>query len=114
MTRRISNSPSLWQLRFDVASARMLSWIADPIGVRELRPEVHLFLAERYHRLAEYHLKAGHSRRASTLRRKADHHYSLAGPPELPPAVAAEIPIPQTPIRVNAVSTAWLDPDDAA
>ena len=69
---------SVWKLRADVVSTRALLWIAgagrncDPI------PDVHLYLYDRYWRLAKHHESAGHARRAAELRRKAQWHWAQA------------------------------------
>jgi hypothetical protein len=113
--QRQETVPSLWQLRWDVACTRVLVWLARPSESRVLRPEVHLFLADRYGRLARWHERLGHSRRAIELDQKADEQFRLGGGYEPPPAVAMAMPIPRPTVFVDVVARAapW-HPDDAA
>lgn len=106
---------SLWRLRWDVASTHMLVWLAHPSATRVLRPEVHLFLADRYGRLARHHQRLGHARRASELDRMAEEQFRLGGGGEPPPAVALAMPVPRAQVLVDAIARtgSWL-PDDAA
>lgn len=107
--------PSAWQLRWDLASTKTLVWLANPSGERPLRPEVHLFLADRYGRLARYHRRIGHLRRATELDRKAEEHFLLGGGGAPPPARAVAMPHPRPPVVVDAIArTAPRHPDDAA
>ncbi len=66
-----------WQLRADLASARFLLWVASAGRSGELRPEVHLYLYDRYWRLAIYYEQRGKTRRAQQLRIKAERHFHL-------------------------------------
>ncbi len=107
--------PSLWQLRWDVASTYVLVWLARPTETRVLRPEVHLFLADRYTRLARHHQRSGHAKRAIELDLKAEGHFRLGGGSEPPPAVAIAMPVPRPRVLVNAAARAGpRHPDDAA
>ena len=108
------NEPSAWHLRWDIASTWALVRFVSPLGGRALRPEVHVFLADRYRRLAEHHRKAGDHRRASVLDRKAEEHLHLGGGDEPPPAVAVAMPVPTSPVSVEAVGRPVDGPDDAA
>jgi hypothetical protein len=107
--------PSLWQLRWDVASTHVLVWLARPSETRVLRPEVHFFLADRYGRLARHHQRLGHVRRAIELDQKAEEQFRLGGGCEPPPAVAMAMPAPRPRVLVDVVARAgpW-HPDDAA
>jgi len=107
--------PSLWRLRWDVASTRVLVWLARPSEARVLRPEVHLFLADRYGRLARHHQRLGHARRAIELDQMAEEEFRLGGGVEPPPAVAVAMPVPRPRVLVDAVARGgpW-HPDDAA
>jgi hypothetical protein len=113
--RQQDTEPSLWQLRWDLASTHVLVWLARPSETRGLRPEVHLFLADRYGGLALHHHRLGHPKRALELDHKAEEHFRLGGGNEPPPAVALAMPIPRPRVLVDAVARAkpW-DPDDAA
>ena len=109
----MTDDRSVWQLRWDIASTWALVRFVRPFGQGELRPEVHLFLADRYHWLAHHHRRAGDALRASALERKAQEHLRLGGG-DLPPAVAAAMPVPAPLARVNAVGRLSGEPDDAA
>ena len=104
---------SRWRLRWDIASTWALVRFVAPFGDRSLRPEVHLFLADRYGRLAQHHRRSGNERRASALERRAREHLRLGGG-DLPPAVAVAMPVPRSPSSVNAVGVSRNEPDDAA
>ena len=109
----MAKQPSALHLRWDIASTWALVRFVSPLGSRALRPEVHLFLADRYGRLAEHHRKAGHHRRALVLERKAEEHLRLGGGDEPPPAVAVAMPVPRSPVPVDAIGRPD-GPDDAA
>jgi len=85
--------PSTWQLRWDIASTWALVRFVSPFGDGSLRPEVNLFLADRYGRLAQHHRRAGHRHRAIELERKAREHFRQGGG-DLPPAVAMAMAVP--------------------
>ena len=110
---KVFDEPSAWHLRWDVASTWMLVRFVNPFGDRPLRPEVHLFLADRYGRLAQHHRRAGRERRALVLERKAEEHLRLGGG-DLPPAVAVAMPVPRPGVLTNAVGVPPEEPDDAA
>ena len=106
---------SLWRLRWDVASTHVLVWLARPSETTVLRPEVHLFLADRYGRLARHHQRLGHARRATELDLMAEEQFRLGGGGELPPAVAIAMPVPRPRVLVDAIArTGPWHPDDAA
>jgi hypothetical protein len=109
----MTDAPSVWQARWDIASTWALVRFIRPFGERELRPEVHLFLADRYGRLAHHHRRIGHVGRALALERKAQEHLRLGGG-DLPPAVAMAMPVPKPVIQVSAISRLEDGPDDAA
>lgn len=110
----MSNEPSAWHLRWDIGTTWALVRFVSPLGDRALRPEVHLFLADRYGRLAQHHRKAGHHRRALVLGRKAEEHLHLGGGDEPPPAVAVAMPVPTSSAPVEAIGIPPDGPDDAA
>jgi hypothetical protein len=109
----MTDGPSVWQVRWDIASTWALVRFVRPFGERELRPEVHLFLADRYSRLAQHHRRGGHAGRALALERKAQEHLRLGGG-DLPPAVAIAMPVPRPVAQVSAISRFRHGPDDAA
>jgi hypothetical protein len=114
MAQQVVPQP-VWQLRWDVASTLALVWLVNPVGNRTLRPEVHLFLADRYGRLARHHQGLGHTKRALELERKAERHCGLGGWFEPPPAVAVAMPQRGPAVALDAVARAepWK-PDNAA
>jgi hypothetical protein len=96
--------PTAWQLHWDVASTRALLWLVHPSVLNVLRPDVHLFLANRYGRLARYHRRLGHKRRAQELDLKAIEHFRLGGGYEPPPAFAMAMGRPRPFDIVDAVA----------
>jgi hypothetical protein len=103
---------SIAALRADLMTARALVWMVSVGRDVELTAEAHLYFADRYLRLADWHRKKGHLRRARELQIKADEHSRLGG--DGPPyAAALGMPHPARWTRTNAVaSRSW--PDDAA
>ncbi len=93
-----------WQLRADLASARFLLWVASAGRSGELRPEVHLYLYDRYWRLAIHYEQRGKTRRARQLRIKAERHFQLSGHDGPPFAAAMAMPVPRPAFRTLAVS----------
>ena len=61
-----------WGLRGDLVVTNVLLWVVSVRGTGEPKPEVHLYLYERYWRLAEYYERRGRGRRlgASTKGRR--------------------------------------------
>jgi hypothetical protein len=78
----------------------------------DARPEVHLFLADRYWTLAAHYQRTGKLAKAHRLDAKAWWHYTHGGGDDLRPAAAAALRRPSD-SPVNAVGTPRL-PDDAA
>ncbi len=108
-----SGTQAPWQLWLDVEVTRLLVWVAGVGKDAEPRPEVHLFLADRYSRLSSHYAKQAPAR-AGQLQAKAEAHYEAAGVPPLPPAVAVAMPVPRRPSFTNAVGRPLPPPDDAA
>jgi hypothetical protein len=104
-----------WGLRTDLLTVHSLLWVAHVHSGGEPTPEVHLYLYDRYWRLAEYHKRRGHSKKASRLRVKAMMHYSRSGNDRPPSAAALAMPVPRPPLFTRAVARQSSgDPDDAA
>jgi hypothetical protein len=93
---------SAWRLRCDVLSTRLLLAVAQAEARGELRPDVHRFLADRYHRLAAHWQAAGWARHAAALTAKARHHADAAGDDDPPPAVAVGMPRPRPAVSIEA------------
>jgi hypothetical protein len=113
----MANAPpdSLWTLLIDVASARLLVWIASVGRNAELTPQAHRYFADRYRRLALCYETRGRFDRAKRLRREADEHWRRSGDDEPPYAAAMAMPRPARFLRTDAVSRTKLDgPDDDA
>src|SRR5439155_17556849 len=70
---------SPWVLRFDLASGRALLWIVTARRAGEVYPEVYLYLADRYWRLAAHYEKRGRPRKAQRLAGKAKQYLDLGG-----------------------------------
>src|SRR6059036_2190199 len=94
MSGAIEN-PSGWRLRYDVLSVRVMLLFVGGIGQEDLKPEVHLFLGDRYERLADHVARRGSRERASRLGDKARWHYAQAGFDDFPRAAAMSMPVPR-------------------
>ena len=106
---------SPWVLRFDVVSGRALLWIVTTRRAGEVHPEVYLYLADRYWRLAAHYEKRGRPRKAQRLAGKAKQYLDLGGGDPLPPAAALAMPIPRRPSFTAAIGfRSDKPPDDAA
>ena len=110
------NPVSPWEARMDVAFAHLIRILA--VGrLAEAKPEVCLFLADRYWRLADHHAFKGRQRAARRLQIKAERYYAAGGGEDPPPlAVAAAMPVPRRPeiIWAAARPPGSPDPPDAA
>ena len=107
---------SPWQLRYDLLSIRALLALARARGLGNPKPEVHLFLGDRYERLSNHYGRRGSRARAQRLADKARWHYAQAGFDDFPQAAAMAMPVPRPRIFTDARGR-YLDsrnPDDAA
>jgi hypothetical protein len=95
---------SWWRLQADVAWGRALLAIATIERGAAVKPEVYLFLGDRYWRLARLHFVSGRQKRAQRLVRKARLYLKAGGGAEPPPLAAASMPIPATPSFTSAIS----------
>jgi hypothetical protein len=93
---------TVWRLRYDVLSGRLLLFLAQAEARGELRPDVHRFLAHRYDRLAAHWRSAGWARHAASLAVKSRRHVEAAGDDDPPPAVAVGMPRPRPSLGVDA------------
>ena len=110
-------SLSWWRLQADVAWGRVLLAIATmPHEGAAVRPEIYLFLGDRYWRLAHRHFVHGRQKNAERLVRKARGYFRAGGGPEPPPLAAASMPIPVAPSFTSAIGGARRagGSDDAA
>ena len=105
---------SPWRLRADLAWANGLLWFASSgRNGREPKRDVHLFMADRYGRLADYYSRRGAAEKARRLSLKSEWHYRAAGPDNPPRAVAMAMSLPGTQ-PVDLVSQETADGDDVA
>jgi hypothetical protein len=110
----VSAPPSAWQLRTDLAWARSLLWFArSGRGGREPKRDVHLFMADRYGRLADYYAARGAAAKARRMSQKSEWHYRQGGLDDPPRAVALAMPVPGAK-PVDAVSDKEVGGDDVA
>ena len=92
------NEPSTFELRLDVIWVSLLVQLLTTGHHGAPKPEVHLFLGDRYSRLSDHHERRGAKRKAARLRAKAERHLRLGGwEPTLPPAAAMAMPVPERP-----------------
>jgi len=103
-----------WRLRLDIMWTHALIWLADPTRSKQLDSEVHLYLADRYGRLARWYDRAGRKGRAAKYDDLAEYHFRVGGGLEPPPAVAVAMPIPRPALFTRAVAGPSRTPDDAA
>jgi len=104
----------IWRLRVDVLSTHALLWLAGAGRTGEPVPEVHLYLYDRYWRLAKYYERRGNARKAAAMRSKAEVHYHDSGH-DGPPFAAVAMQRPARPSRTPAaMNPRESDSDDAA
>jgi hypothetical protein len=112
---RQTQADSAWRLRWDLWSTNVLLRLALASGRGDTRPEVHLYLADLYGRLAAHHRRAGHPNTARRLQTKSDEHWLDGGGDGPPYAAAMAMPRPGAPVLVDAISHHHVHgPDDAA
>jgi len=107
---------SPWEARADIVLGHGLRVLASGTFA-EARPDIYLFLADRYWRLADWHAAKGHERRARRLRARGDQFWIEGGGQDPPPlAMAAAMPVPRRPSITSAVGSPSRKPEppDAA
>jgi hypothetical protein len=94
-------SLAAWRLRLDILFVRALLALTcrEP---DELRPEVHLYLGERYERLAAHVARRGARARAKRLDDRAQWHYARVPFDDPPRAAAMAMPVPRRGIFTDA------------
>jgi hypothetical protein len=108
-------SESLARLRLDVASVRILVWVASAGRDAELTEEAHLYFFDRYRRLSDCYRRRGNATRAREMEAKADEHSRLGGWDGPPYAAAMSMPRPRSWLTTDAVSRHRVGgPKDAA
>ena len=101
-TARSEEGP--WGLRSDLIITNALLWVAGAGRVGEPTPEVHLYLYDRYSRLAEHYDRHGNKKKARRLRAKAEAHYNRSGHTGPPFAAAMAMPRRRSPFFTWAVA----------
>jgi hypothetical protein len=116
MKRANERPGSITRLRMDLMTAKILVWVAVASGREvELTPDAHLYLFDRYQRLALYHQRRGHASRARRIQAKADEHYRRGGGEGPPYAAAMGMPRPRQWLATDAVGRHHVKgPDEAA
>jgi hypothetical protein len=94
---------SWWRLQTDVAWGRALLAAVTMRESSVVRPEIFLFLGDRYWRLARRHFLEGRQKNAERLVRKARMYFRSGGGPNPPPLGVASMPIPERPSFALAV-----------
>ncbi len=89
----------LW---LEIACALVLMWLANPTGCYSFQPHVHLYLADRYGRLAVAYGRRSKFATAARLADKSTLHFNLGGGDEPPPAAALAIGSAQQQVLVEA------------
>jgi hypothetical protein len=105
-----------WGLRTDLIVTHALLWLAGARRGGEPKPEVHLYLHDRYSRLAEHYDRRGNGEKAARLRVKAEAHYRRSGHTGPPFAAAMAMSRPRPPFFTRAVAEDRdsRDPKDVA
>ncbi len=104
-----------WGLRGDLVVTHVVLWVASARRGGEPKPEVHLYLYDRYSRLAQYYERRGKRKKAARLHDKAEAHWRRSGRPGPPFAAAMAMPRPRLPFFTWALGNRERrDPDDAA
>ena len=88
---------SWWRLQTDVAWGRALLAVVTMRERSVVRPEVFLFLGDRYWRLARRHFLEGRQKSAARLVRKARMYFRAGGGANPPPLGVASMPVPERP-----------------
>ena len=105
---------SILRLRARLVWVRVFLWIASAGRSVEVKPEVHLYLADVHFRLASEYDSIGRRMKARRHRAIANRHAELGPPPDLPPAVAVAMAVPREPIFTDARGTRFDPPDGVA
>ena len=113
MNPRPGKNETIWRLRQELLWAKALVWMAQQARGGQLLPEVHLYFADRYGRLARCYSRRGNQRRARVYDDLAAFHWNASGPNPTK-TKAATMPIPTRPTFTRAVARYRNDPDDAA
>jgi hypothetical protein len=113
---RGSSEEGPWGLRGDLIITNAILWLVGAGRVGEPKPEVHLYLYDRYSRLSDHYDRRGNMKKALRLRAKAEAHYNRSGHTGPPFAAAMAMARPRSPFFTWAVTKDRdsQGPDDAA
>lgn len=101
-------------LRLDVATARVLVWLARAGRAADLTADAHLYFVDRYQRLAGCYRERGREDKARHMEEMAAEH-SLCGNGDGPPyAAAMAMPRPRRWLATDAISRHHRRRSDAA
>jgi hypothetical protein len=104
---------ALVHLWFEVASTHLLMWVANPTGMHSFQPHVHLYLADRYGRLAVAYGHRSGFRMAGRMADKARLHFELGGGDDPPPAAALALGGSRRQVRTDADAVSEAEPDES-
>lgn len=94
---------SAFRLRYDVASAQVLIWLARRVNQRgDLTAGARVYLFDRYYRLAQHHRRHGRVSRADRLEDKANRYAPDGGQNGPPFAAAMGMPRPHQWVLTDA------------
>ena len=86
---------ALWRLRWQLASARVLLWLASAGRPVEPTVETHRYFADLYYCIAACYERAGKAKKAQHFVAIADQHAAAGGPYDLPPAASMAMRVPE-------------------
>jgi hypothetical protein len=96
---------SIVRLLLDIWSMKLFVWLFGQNG--ELL-DAHLFFFDRYSSLADCARRTGRIETAERLTAIAEAHFQAAPDDEPPDAAAIAMPVPQPPLKTNAVSATQM------
>jgi hypothetical protein len=104
MKRAAAATMSPWRLRCEIVFVTGLARLVFAGQSVQLSPEFHVFLYDRYWRLAKWHEARGRTRRSHVLKTRALSHWEQTDYDGPPFAGALAMPIPMPPIFTWAVA----------
>jgi hypothetical protein len=96
---------SVWVLTCllaDIWTMKLFVWM---LGRKGELLDSHLFFFDKYSELADYHRLKNQTAKADRLAAIAEAHYQAAPDDEPPDAAAMAMPVPQPPVKTNAIGT---------
>jgi hypothetical protein len=104
MRQSASTTLSPWRLRCEIVFVAGLARLVFIGREVQLSPDFHMFLYDRYWRLAKWHEARGRARRSQALKARALRHWEETGSDGPPFAAALAMPVPLPPIFTWAVA----------